>query len=110
MRGVLTSRGARLTLFTVRAPRTATIAVRCKGRNCPAGRWSQTRSQRKSKLTRMARFERDLRAGVSLTVTVTRSGYVGKRTVFVIRRGAAPLRSDRCLSARGRVTKCPAGA
>ena len=40
----------------------------------------------------MGRFERGLRAGVVITVSVTRKGYVGKRTTFVIRRGAAPLR------------------
>ena len=37
----------------------------------------------------MDRFERSLRAGVKITVSVTRRGYVGKRTTFVIRRGAA---------------------
>jgi hypothetical protein len=45
-----------------------------------------------------------------LTVTVSRKGYVGKRTVFYIRRGAPPLRSDACLSAAGRRITCPAGA
>jgi hypothetical protein len=109
MRGTLTDKGAKISLFTVRAPRTAKISVRCKGKSCPASRWSRTHTQRKSKLTRMGRFERGLRAGVVITVSVTRSGYLGKRTTFVIRRGAAPSRVDRCLSAKGRVTKCPAG-
>ena len=96
-------------LFSVRAPRKAKITVRCKGRSCPASRWSRAWNLRKSTLTRMGRFERSLRAGVKITVQVTRRGYVGKRTTFVIRRGAAPTRSDRCLSAKGRLTKCPAG-
>ena len=109
MRGKLTAKGANISLFTVRAPRTAAITVRCKGKSCPASRWSRTHTQRKSKLTRMGRFERGLRAGVVITVSVTRDGYLGKRTTFVIRRGAAPTRLDRCLSARGRITKCPAG-
>ncbi len=109
MRGTLTSVGAKISLFTVRAPRTAKITVRCKGRSCPASRWSRTHTERKSTLTRMGRFERGLRAGVVITVSVTRSGYLGKRTTFVIRRGAAPSRIDRCLSSKGRVTKCPAG-
>jgi hypothetical protein len=109
MRGVLTDKGAKITLFSVRAPRKATIVVRCKGKSCPAKRWSRAWNLRKKTLTRMGRFERSLRAGVKLTVLVTRSGYVGKRTTFVIRKGAAPARSDRCLSAKGRVTKCPAG-
>jgi hypothetical protein len=109
MRGTLTANGAKISLFSVRAPRKATIVVRCKGRSCPTSRWSRAWNLRKKTLTRMGRFERSLRAGVRLTVLVTRKGYVGKRTVFVIRPGAAPARSDRCLSAKGRVTKCPAG-
>jgi hypothetical protein len=109
MRGSLTSNGAKITLFSVRAPRTASIRVRCKGRGCPASSWSRAWNLRKKTLTRMGRFERSLRAGVKITVQVTRKGYVGKRTTFVIRRGAAPTRSDRCLSAKGTLTKCPAG-
>jgi hypothetical protein len=109
MRGVLTSRGAKITLFSVRAPTKATIVVRCKGKSCPASRWTRPWSKRKKTLTRMGRFERSLRSGVRLTVLVTRKGYVGKRTTFTIRRGAAPSRADRCLSSKGRATKCPAG-
>jgi hypothetical protein len=107
MKGRLTARGADVQILSVRAPRSAKISVRCRGRSCPAARWS--RSNRKSRLTRMGRYERGLRAGVKITVSVTRRGYVGKRTTFVIRRGAPPLRSDRCLSSRGRVTRCPSG-
>jgi hypothetical protein len=107
MKGRLTARGADVQVLSVRAPRNAKISVRCRGRSCPAGRWS--RSERKSRLTRMERYERNLRAGVKITVSVTRRGYVGKRTTFVIRRGMPPLRSDRCLSSKGRVTRCPSG-
>ena len=58
----------------------------------------------------MARFERSLRAGVKITVSVTRRGYIGKRTTFVIRRGAPPLRSDRCLSTQGPRHTLPGGS
>jgi hypothetical protein len=109
MRGVLTTRGAKVTLFSVKAPRRAKISVRCRGRSCPAHRWSRSHSQRKRKLTRMGRFERSLRSGVRLTVSVTRRGYMGKRTTFVIRRGSPPRRVDHCLSSKHRVTKCPRG-
>jgi hypothetical protein len=107
MRGVLTTTGAKISVLSVRAPRAARITLRCKGKSCPASRWS--RSARKSRLTRMSRFERGLRSGVKITISVTRRGYVGKRTTFVIRRGQAPLRSDRCLNSKSRVTRCPAG-
>ncbi len=93
MRGVLTSTGAKVSVLSVRAPRSAKITLRCQGKSCPASRWS--RSDRKSRLTRMSRFERGLRAGVKITISVTRRGYVGKRTTFVDppRPGAAALRS-----------------
>ena len=53
---------------------------------------------RKKTLTRARAFERVLASGTTLTVSITRKGYVGKRTVFTIRRGKAPLRRDTCLS------------
>ena len=106
MKGRLTVEGADVQILSVRSPRAVRIAVSCRGRGCPAPSWARSA---RSRLTRIAHFERNLRAGVTLTITVARDGYVGKRTRFVIRRGAPPLRSDRCLSATGRVTRCPAG-
>jgi hypothetical protein len=59
-------------------------------------------------LTRLWRFERALRAGTRLEVRVTKPGYIGKWTKIVIRRGAAPRRSDRCLYPQTRrVAGCP---
>jgi hypothetical protein len=108
MRGVLTSDGARITSLSVKAPRAARLTVTCAGSSCPTKRWSPT--VRKRQNTRMPAFERTLRSGTRITVTLTRAGYVGKRTVFRIRRGKAPLRSDACLSpATGKAQKCPAG-
>jgi hypothetical protein len=105
IRGRLTWTGARVSLLSVRAPRGAKVTVRCKG-SCPARRWSRT--SRRNRYMRVRRFERTLRSGTRITVSVTRPGYIGKRTVIVIRRGAAPKRQDRCLSARrGKVQKCP---
>jgi len=106
MKGTLTVTGARVTLLSVRAPKRAKITVRCSG-FCPAHRWA--RISRKSRLMHLAPFQRALIAGTKLTITVTRKGYVGKRTTFLIRRGKAPLRADQCVSASGRKTKCPVG-
>jgi hypothetical protein len=103
IRGRSTQRGALITLLTVRAPRGARVRVGCSGAGCPIKRWAHTAA-----LTRVRPFEHELRAGVHLTVTVTESGRIGKYTSFVIRRGRAPLRRDRCLypgSARPR--PCP---
>lgn len=104
MRGELTLTGARVTLLSVRAPRAAKVTVRCTG-SCPARRWSP--SVRRKSVTRVRAFERALRAGTEISISVTRSGLIGKRTTFVIRRGQAPQRTDRCLSPRGKVQKCP---
>lgn len=108
MSGELTTYGANVTVLTIRAPRTAKIAIRCKGSTCPRSRWSSTRTRKKT-LTRAGAFERVFSSGTKLTVTVTRKGYVGKRTIFTIRRGKAPLRRDTCLSRAGKTIKCPAG-
>jgi hypothetical protein len=93
IRGRLTRSGARITLLTVRAPRGASITLRCLGRGCPAQRWARTAA-----LTRIKRFEGTLRAGTKLVITVTKPGRIGKRTTIVIRRGKAPRRADRCLA------------
>jgi hypothetical protein len=106
MRGVLTARGARVTVLSVRAPRKARVVLRCSG-SCPTKRWAPTVRHRMT--TRVRAFERYLSSGTRISVTVTRKGYIGKRTVFKIRRGRAPLRTDSCVSSAGRRLKCPAG-
>src|SRR5215208_3329360 len=101
IRGRLSRIGARITLLTVLAPRGARIAIRCRGRDCPARRWARTTA-----LTRIARFERNLRAGTRLVITVTKPGRIGKHTTILIRSGHAPWRRDRCLEpGAGRPTK-----
>ena len=102
IRGFATSRGAQITLLSVRAPRGARIRARCRGRGCPTRPMASAIA-----MTRLRRFERFLPAGVRLRITVTRSGYVGKVTTFRIRRGAAPLRTDRCLYPGREAARCP---
>jgi len=58
---------------------------------------------------RLRPFERELRAGTRLEISVTKPGYIGKFTVIVIRRNAAPWRSDRCLEPGAkRAVRCAA--
>ena len=107
VRGFLTSRGAVLSLFTVRTPRATSIVVRCLGRHCPRRAWRRT--ARRAGVTRVNAFEGSLRAGVRLRIRVTRPGFLGKQTLIRIRRGKAPARRDRCLRpGAGRPTACPA--
>jgi hypothetical protein len=102
VKGVLTARGARITLLSVRAPKGVRVIVRCRGRDCPLRRYAPQRAVR-----RLKRFERALRGGTRLDIKLVKPGYIGKRTLLVIRRGAAPLRTDGCVdSATLRSTRC----
>jgi hypothetical protein len=101
IKGVLTVRGARVTRLSVRAPRGVRIVVACRGRDCPSRRYRAPRGTH-----RLRRFERDLRSGTRLEIRITKPGYIGKRTVIVIRRRHAPSRSDRCVEPGGRVLSC----
>jgi hypothetical protein len=107
IRGWLTRLGARVTLLTVRAPRGVQIAARCRGRSCPVRRFARTTSVTR---TRLRPLQRGLRAGTRLDITVRKTGYIGKWTTIVIRRGRPPARADRCVypGAR-RPAPCPAG-
>lgn len=103
IRGRFTPMGVRVTLLTVRAPRGVTIVVRCRGLSCPVHRLAHRAS-----LTRLWRFERALRAGTRLEVRVTKPGHIGKWTKIIIRGGAPPRRSDRCVYPKTRrVAPCP---
>jgi hypothetical protein len=104
IRGFFARRGARITLLSVRGPRSAKVEVKCTGRGCPVSKLSLPRAD-----TRVHRFERFLRAGILLQIRVTRPGRIGAYTSFLIRSRKAPLRRDRCLSAvSARPLKCSA--
>jgi len=106
IRGWLTPGGARITLLSVRGPRGALITARCRGASCPVRRLVRTASS----LTRLRPFERRLRAGTRLDITVRERGRIGKWTTIVIRRGARPRRTDRCGEpGRARPTACRRG-
>jgi hypothetical protein len=93
IKGELTAKGARVTLLSVQAPRDVRIDVDCTGTDCPARHYRSPAGKH-----RLRKFERNLRAGTRLEVRVTKPGYIGKFTAFVIRRRAEPKRSDRCLA------------
>ena len=102
--GRLTSRGARITLLSVRAPKGAKISISCK-HGCPH-----------SKLARLARNVRvksmqgTYRVGATLVITVTKSGAIGKYTKITIKRGKSPKRTDRCLWPKSKKPRsCPTG-
>jgi PKD repeat protein len=99
----------RLRIFAVRAPRGATVDVRCKGRGCPFS-LDRHRVVGKARTVRIRKLERTaLRAGTVLEVRVHAAGRIGKYTRLVMRSGAAPKRTDACVTGT-RLAKaaCPA--
>lgn len=104
--GRLTPRGARIRILSVRAPASATILVRCRGRGCSRRSQSSGRGMRRA--VRFRRFERRLRTGTIIEVLVGRADAIGKFTRFRIRRGRAPARRDMCLlPGETRGSECP---
>ena len=89
--GNLTKAGAKIAVLTVKAPKGVRITLTCKGRGCPLREVAQATS-----LWHIPQFERELRAGMKLTITVTKPGYISKVTTILIRKGKAPARSDKC--------------
>jgi hypothetical protein len=90
VKGYSFSRGARVFLWKVTAPRGAKVDVRCSGPRCPLRR-------RTFRPGRLRPLERYLRAGVAVTIRVTRRGFIGKYTRLVIRGRKPPMRQDACL-------------
>jgi PKD domain len=103
--GRLTSRGARITLLSVRGPRRAKVVLRCKGRKCP---YKRTTARIKRRRVDFKRMRRELRAGTIIRIFVSQRGKIGKYTRFRIRRGKVPARIDRCLEPGAtKASRCP---
>jgi hypothetical protein len=91
----------RLEVLSVRAPAGAGVEVSCTGRGCPLrSQLQKVRAAHKAAVPAVtfARFERSLPPGVALHIRVFKAGMIGKYTLFTIRRGKLPVRSDSCVS------------
>jgi PKD repeat protein len=103
--GTVLSRGARIRILSVRAPRGSRVRMRCVGEGCPVGTVATTSATR---VVRFHRFERLLRAGIRLRLFVRQTNRIGKYTSFLIRAGAPPKRVDLCLFPTRRAPgRCP---
>jgi hypothetical protein len=91
--GVLTTNGAQISRLTVKAPKRARIRISCTGKGCPQRRVTRAA---KGRSIHVPSLETYLRAGIKLTITVSRTGYISKVTTIRIRKAKAPLRSDLC--------------
>jgi PKD domain len=107
IQGTLLPGGVIITRLTVWAPAGSRVRGVCRGPGCP--RQSVIRRARSAGLpVRLRPLERRLRVGAVLEVFVTGTRAVGKYTRFVIRRGALPVRLDRCVAPAGRrEVPCP---
>ena len=104
IRGYSTRGGVRITLLSVRGPRSARVRVTCAGAGCPPG----PAPAPVAPPARLRAFERFLPAGAILQVRVTAASAVGKYTSFRIRAHGAPRRTDRCLlPGRWAPARCP---
>jgi hypothetical protein len=93
--------GAYVQLLRVTAPRGSTVEVTCSGKKCQLRRLTLRPGH-------IRPFERFLPAGLTITIRVSRTGYVGKYVRLVIRSHAAPERRDACLlPGRTRPSACP---
>jgi hypothetical protein len=103
LKGKYGSASTRITSFTVKAPKGSGVAITCSGK-CVIKR-TTVKSGRTS---HVKRFERSIKVGTKLTVTVSRKGYVSNVTVITIRSKRSPLRADSCLvPGRTSTQKCP---
>ncbi len=101
--GHLTSAGANVTRLSVKAPKGVRITLTCSGPSCPVREVAQATA-----VFHIQQFERELRAGTKLTITVTRRGYISKVTTITIRKGKGPARVDRCQTpGQSKLIRCP---
>jgi hypothetical protein len=112
--GFDTGSGVNLIVFTVLAPVNARITITCRGRGCPTKLEKRLAASRRHKRNRgslliaFPRFQRTLRAGITLEVRVSKPDRIGKYSKFVIRRGKLPTRTDACLNpATSQPMACP---
>jgi hypothetical protein len=92
--------------IVVSAVRGAKIKVECRGKGCPKAVVHNSRGRP----IRFKRFERKLRVGTKLMVTISKPGYLTKQWVYTIRSRRPPVRRVVCRppgSKRG--TRCPTG-
>ena len=84
-----------LTAYAV--PKGTSVLVQCFGKGCPFAKWHLTKAA--GTINLLSRFRhRHLRAGVRITVRLTRRHWVGKYYSFTIRAGHAPVVRTDCLA------------
>jgi large repetitive protein len=100
-------RRTKIRSLRVRAPAGSKINVRCVGEGCPK---PVATTSKGSKRLRFKKLERRFRPKTKLIVKVTKSGFIGKQTVWTMRRRKPPLKRNSCLFPGVRkASACPSG-
>ena len=94
--GSILSTGMRVRHLTIRAPRGSLVAVVCRGKGCGAER---RRKRIKRTTVSFKTYQRFLRAGAKLEISVRKPKTIGDFTRYTIRAGKFPVRTDRCIPA-----------
>jgi hypothetical protein len=104
----------KITLLSVQAPIGASVTVGCSGGGCPVNHRVTLRAggvgnhHSGAVLITFKRFQRTLRPGAVLQITVSQAGFIGKYTRFTIRRNRPPSRQDACVApGTGKRMACP---
>jgi hypothetical protein len=98
--------GVRVRTLEAKVPRRSSVTVLCAGKTCPAKKIVKTAKKRKP--VRFRSMSRFLREGTILSVSVRKSGQIGKYTRWLIRGGKLPKRKDLCLYPnRRKAARCP---
>jgi PKD repeat protein len=104
--GSVYPRGVKVRALEAKTPRRSTVTVLCAGKSCPSKKIVKTAKKPLVRFKTMARF---LREGTRLSVSVRKSGKVGKYTRWLIRGGKLPKRKDLCVYPnRRKPARCPA--
>jgi PKD repeat protein len=107
IRGRIVGAKVFIDLLTVRAPKGATVRLRCHGRGCPYAR-AKSRASSAARLVRFRGIRGRIARGTVIELFVTKPGTIGKYTRFLIRAGKAPARRDLCLPPGStRPGRCP---
>jgi len=95
-------------LAVTRSPAHVRVKLTCHGRGCPFKAKQRTIGKATSRFSLRSLIKgARLRRGTRLEIRVTRSGYIGLVTTWVMRSPADPKRSDRCMiPGRKRTSRC----
>ena len=77
-------------------------------KGCPYKKKTFKSASAKSKLDlRKPYKKKKLPVGTKIGITITATGFLGKRVTYTTRAGKLPKSKVQCLTATGRVGKCP---